>query len=112
LAGLTQPAVSLDVWDAGRRRLVCEPLFVPKAGEAAEDEGWVLAVLHNAETMLAELVVLNAQDIAGGPLATIRLPHHLAPGLHGSFTPQVLLQDWDALAPDAWQHPNTSVRAI
>lgn len=116
-------ATKVEAWDAGARRFVCEPLFVPKphqAGAAAaggaaageEDEGWVLAILHNAEVDRGELVILDAQDIAAGPLATIRLPHHLPAGLHGSFCNQVLLQNWEELREGAWRHPENTVRAI
>jgi all-trans-8'-apo-beta-carotenal 15,15'-oxygenase len=106
-----QPQFDTQIWDAGPRRYVCEPLFVPKPNSSAEDEGWILAILHNAETNKGELVILDAQAIADGPLATIRLPHHLAAGLHGSFSPQLLLKGWEEAAARDWREANV-VRQI
>jgi carotenoid cleavage dioxygenase-like enzyme len=112
LAHITHPPVRTELWDAGSRRFVVEPLFVPRPGGTAEDEGWVLAVLHNADSGAGELVILDAQAIAAGPLATIRLRHHLPAGLHGSWSSQVLLQhNPEALRADAWLHPH-AVRAV
>lgn len=103
---VAQPHFNTQVWDAGPRRYVCEPLFVPKPQPRAEDDGWILAILHNAETHKGELVILDAQAIADGPLATIRLPHHLAAGLHGSFSPQLLLNGWAEAAARDWREAN------
>lgn len=105
-----QPSLDTQLWDAGVRRFVCEPLFVPKPQPTAEDDGWILAVLHNAESNKGELVILDAQRISDGPLATIRLPHHLAAGLHGSFSPKLLLKGWEP-AQRSWRESNV-VRAI
>lgn len=106
-----KPTITQQLWDAGRRRYVCEPLFVPRPNPSAEDDGWVLAILHNAESDKGELVILDAQRVGDGPLATIRLPHHLAAGLHGSFSPQVLLRGWEEAAGRAWTEANV-VRGI
>lgn len=106
-----QPAMHTQLWDAGERRLVNEPLFVPKPNPTAEDDGWVLVVLHNAVTEKGELVILDAQRVDEGPVATIKLPHHLAAGLHGSFSPHVLLKGWEAAAACSWEDCNV-VRAI
>lgn len=106
-----QPPVQTQAWDAGPRRYVNEPLFVPKPNPTAEDDGWILAILHNAETDRGELVILDAQRFEDGPLATVRLPHHLAAGLHGSFSPKVLLKGWEEAAGRDWRQANV-VRQI
>ena len=33
------------------------------------------------------LEVLDAQDIAAPPVATVRLPHRIPPGIHGAWLP-------------------------
>ncbi|KXZ52551.1 hypothetical protein GPECTOR_9g595 [Gonium pectorale] len=81
----TAEGVAADVWFAGERCFVGEPQFVPRPGSTAEGDGWLLAAVHNAETQRGEVVILDAQDLSAGPVATIRLPHRLPAGLHGSW---------------------------
>jgi carotenoid cleavage dioxygenase len=64
-----------------------EPVFVPRTPDAAEDDGFVLAYVHDASTDRSDVVILHAQDFAGGPLATIHLPARVPYGFHGSFVP-------------------------
>jgi all-trans-8'-apo-beta-carotenal 15,15'-oxygenase len=106
--------VKRDIWDAGSRCIVNEPLFVPRPGAAAEDEGWVLVTVHDAEADKGKLVILDAQCLAQGPVATIHLQHFLPAGLHGSFAADVFTQDClnDAFsAAPEWCEPNV-VRAL
>ena len=44
---------------------VGEPVFVPRNAAAPEGDGWVLAVVHRARENRSDLLILNAQDIAG-----------------------------------------------
>lgn len=94
-----------QAWAPGPRRFAGEPVFVarprspevahlatPDVGDAlantapGEDDGWLLSVVYDAERHASDLVILDARDLAAGPLATLRLDHHLPHGLHGSFT--------------------------
>jgi carotenoid cleavage dioxygenase len=68
-----------------------EPVFVP-AGQArghrgAEDDGYVLAYVHNPERNASDLVILAAQDFGGKPLARVNLPARVPLGFHGSWVP-------------------------
>ena len=78
-------------WSAAPRGFGGEPLFVarPEAKNkaTAEDDGWVLLWIYNAAGDRTELAIFNAQDITPGPVATLKLKHHIPYGLHGSFTP-------------------------
>ena len=71
----------------GPARRFMEPVFVPRTPDAAEDDGFVLAYLYDASTDRSDVVILHAQDFAGGPLATIHLPDRVPFGFHGSFVP-------------------------
>jgi carotenoid cleavage dioxygenase len=64
-----------------------EPVFVPRAPDADEDDGWILAWLYDASTDRGDVVILHAQDFTGAPLATIHLPERVPFGFHGSFVP-------------------------
>jgi all-trans-8'-apo-beta-carotenal 15,15'-oxygenase len=97
-----------QIWSAAPRGFVGEPIFVPRPRSAAvadsvtpdvgdpqrnaapgEDNGWLLALVYDAERHTSALVILDAQDLGRGPLAQIRLKGHLPHGLHGSFTSAV-----------------------
>lgn len=60
-----------------------EPTFVPKSATAREGEGYLLALANRYEQMRSDLILWDAQRIADGPIATIRLPLRLRNGLHG-----------------------------
>ncbi|GIL50225.1 hypothetical protein Vafri_6458 [Volvox africanus] len=82
--------VSLDVWYPGDRCFPGEPMFVPRPGSSREGDGWLLVVVHNAATQKAEVNILDAQNLSGGPLAVIHLPHRLPSGLHGSWSSEFM----------------------
>jgi carotenoid cleavage dioxygenase-like enzyme len=64
---------------------VGEPVFVPRNAQAPEGDGWILAVAHRAAEGRSDLLVLNAQDIAGEPEAVLELPCRVPAGFHGSW---------------------------
>ena len=75
----------------------------PQQGGRAEDDGWLLVSYHDAATGKGSLAILEAADVAAGPVATIRCPHFLPAGLHGSFSPTVFRERNDA--EPAWREP-------
>ncbi|CAB4885150.1 unannotated protein [freshwater metagenome] len=62
-----------------------EPVFVPAAGAAAEDEGYVMTYLYDRATAGSSFVVLNAQDMSAAPIALVPLPQRVPNGFHGSW---------------------------
>jgi all-trans-8'-apo-beta-carotenal 15,15'-oxygenase len=76
-------------YDFRRRGLPGEAIFVPRAPDAAEDDGWLLVVNYDEAEHRSQLVILDAADLERGPLATARLPHHIPFGFHGGFTRRV-----------------------
>lgn len=71
----------------GPARQFMEPVFVPRSHGAAEDDGWLLAYVHDASRDRADVVVLHAQDFAAAPVATVHLPIRVPFGFHGSWVP-------------------------
>jgi carotenoid cleavage dioxygenase-like enzyme len=73
---------------------VSEPVFVPSRPDAvpdrttAEDDGYILAYVHNRERGAADLVILAAQDFTAAPVARIHLPGRVPLGFHGSWVPE------------------------
>ncbi|MEV6520940.1 carotenoid oxygenase family protein [Longispora sp. NPDC051575] len=70
------------VHDFGPRRTAGEAVFVPRGPIGAEDDGWLMTYVHDADVDRTSLVVLNADDFTGSPQAVVELPVRVPPGLH------------------------------
>lgn len=63
-----------------------EAVFVPSAAPGrAEDDGWLLSIVTRRDGSASQLVVLDATDVAGPPVATVTLPRGVPAGFHGSW---------------------------
>jgi carotenoid cleavage dioxygenase-like enzyme len=70
--------------DFGRDATAGEAVFVPASADAAEDDGYVLAYVHNPDRNASDLVILAAQDFSAEPVARVQLPARIPLGFHGS----------------------------
>ncbi|HEY9825295.1 MAG TPA: carotenoid oxygenase family protein [Stenomitos sp.] len=77
------------VWSAAPYGFVSEPIFIPKPDAAAEDDGWIAMPIYEAQGHRTDIALFDAQAIETGPIARLKLKHHIPYGLHGSFVPQV-----------------------
>lgn len=66
-----------------------EPIFVPRPGSTAEQDGWVLTVGYDEAQHRSRLMVFDAPHIDAGPIAEAWLPFNLPMSYHGAFTPRV-----------------------
>ncbi|MDZ3832584.1 MAG: carotenoid oxygenase family protein [Sphingopyxis sp.] len=73
------------VRDFGPGRHPGEFVFVPRGPDGAETDGWLIGLVVDMNDQHSELVILNADDFAGLPQATIHLPHRIPPGFHGNW---------------------------
>jgi carotenoid cleavage dioxygenase len=64
-----------------------EAVFVPRADDAAEDDGWVLSMVYDRRQDTTDLVILNARDFTGEPQAVVHLPRRVPFGFHGNWIP-------------------------
>lgn len=75
-----------EVASMGRARATAEAVFVADPDrEADEDGGWLLSYVYDATTDLSDFVITDAQDIAGGPVATVSLGARVPFGFHGNW---------------------------
>lgn len=72
-------------WTVPAGDAISEAVFTPASPDAPEGEGWLTAVVYRGQLNLSELVVLNAQDVAAGPVASARLPRRVPFGFHGNW---------------------------
>jgi carotenoid cleavage dioxygenase-like enzyme len=71
----------------GQHATAGEAVFAPAAPGAAEDDGYVMAFIHNPDRGAADLVLLAAQDFTAEPIARVHLPIPIPLGFHGSWIP-------------------------
>jgi carotenoid cleavage dioxygenase-like enzyme len=60
-----------------------EPIHI--ASKQADHEGYLAMVIDDHTRMLSEVALLEAADIAAGPVARIKLPMRLRPQVHGNW---------------------------
>jgi carotenoid cleavage dioxygenase len=71
----------------GAGRFGMEAVFVPRTPDSAEDDGWLMTFVTDMTTRTADVVILHAQDLKAGPVATIHIPHRVPIGFHGNWVP-------------------------
>ena len=70
-------------WSSGQW-LFDEVVFAPARGRGPE-EGYYVTFRTDRTTLRSDWVVLDASDIAAGPIARVELPFRVPAGLHGSW---------------------------
>ncbi len=68
--------------------MVSEAIFVPRAAEADEGDGWLLATVWRGRSDTSDLVIFDAQSVAKGPVCIASLPHRVPVGFHGNWFPE------------------------
>ena len=66
-----------------------EFVFVPRAADASEGDGWLMGYVIDTLSQSTVLVILDAMDSAAEPVARIHIPHRVPAGFHGNWIPDV-----------------------
>ena len=72
-----------DEFRFGPRHYAGEPVFAPRS--ASRDDGWIVTLVQSGDTGNAFLAVLDAANLAAGPLAIAHLQHHTPISFHGCW---------------------------
>jgi carotenoid cleavage dioxygenase-like enzyme len=78
---------SSELHDFGRGAAVGEGVFIEARDDAAEDEGWVMIMVYDANRDASDLATLRADDFTGEPVAMVHLPARVPFGFHGNWVP-------------------------
>lgn len=76
-----------SVVDLGPGHVAGEWVMVPRHVGAAEDDGWLISLVHDTAADRSELVVLAAAEPSEGPVARVLLPNRVPLGFHGNWVP-------------------------
>jgi carotenoid cleavage dioxygenase-like enzyme len=74
-----------STWTTGPHGHVGESVFAPDPAGTAEDDGWLLNITYDDQLDTSDLVVLDARDVAAGPIATVHLPRRVPFGFHANW---------------------------
>jgi carotenoid cleavage dioxygenase-like enzyme len=64
---------------------ISEPVFAPRSADAAEGDGWLLAVVWRGAENRSDLAIFHATDIGLGPIGLVELSHRVPFGFHGNW---------------------------
>ncbi len=77
-----------EIWEPGPTRHASEPLFIPgDATDPADDAGWLLSFVHDDAVGETVLAVIDATEVAKGPVAEIVMPQRVPYGFHATWIP-------------------------
>ncbi len=64
---------------------------MPRARDAPEGDGYVMGIVNRRAENRSDLVILDAQRMDEGPIATIKIPVRLKYGIHGNWVPAMAI---------------------
>jgi len=81
----TRESDALDIYPLPLGDHCSEPVFVPRAADAPEGDGWLLVLIYRGATQCSELAIFDAGRLAAGPQCVASLPHRVPDGFHGNW---------------------------
>ncbi|WP_413201304.1 carotenoid oxygenase family protein [Nostoc piscinale] len=81
-----------QIREFGQGRYGGESIFAPRPHATAEDDGWLMTFVHDETANTSELLVMNAQDITGEPVARVLIPQRVPYGFHAAWVAEKQLQ--------------------
>lgn len=72
-------------YDYGPNRYGGEAVFAPKIDAGAEDDGYLVSFIHDESNNQSECLIIDAQNVAAGPVATIVMPFRVPYGFHAGW---------------------------
>ena len=74
-----------QIWSAGSTGHVGESVFAPDPDGTAEDDGWLINAVYDSGRESTDVCILDARDVAAGPIARVHLPHRMPFGFHANW---------------------------
>lgn len=91
---VTNPKAEPGKFFVGPVQGLQESCFVPRKGSKGEGDGYIMGIANNYETFSSDLVVVDAQRMEEGAIATVKLPFRLRGGTHTNWFPASDLPEW------------------
>lgn len=71
--------------ELGEGRYGSEAAFAPRLKASGEDDGYLVSFVTDMHEDRSEAVIIDAQDLAAGPVCRIILPHRISSGTHATW---------------------------
>ena len=81
----------VQTWASAEDIGLMEPIFVPRAEDSDEADGWIIILGYNRARGASDILVFDANEIEVGPIASVELPVRIPYGFHGSWRNQETL---------------------
>jgi len=78
---------SVDRFVPKEKTVFGEGVFVPRHDSADPEDGYVLVFGWRKAANVSDFYVFSSQDIASGPIATVRIPFRVPGGFHCGWRP-------------------------
>jgi carotenoid cleavage dioxygenase-like enzyme len=91
---VTNPKAEPGKYFVGEVQGLQESCFVPRKGGKDEGDGYLMGIASNYETMSSDLVIVDANRMEEGAIATVKLPFRLRGGTHTNWFPASDLPEW------------------
>ena len=72
-------------------RYASEAPFAPRVGGVEEDDGYLVSFITDENSGTSECILIDAKNLAAGPVCRIALPHKISSGTHSCWTERALL---------------------
>jgi carotenoid cleavage dioxygenase len=70
--------------------MASELTFIPRKNSVSEDDGWLMGFVFQPQSTRSRLVILDARNFSGPPVASIWIPEqYVAIGTHGGWFEQL-----------------------
>jgi all-trans-8'-apo-beta-carotenal 15,15'-oxygenase len=88
LAKVDHHGGTMETVSPGPGQYPSEPLFVPRSGASAEDDGYLLSLVYDSRSHASHMAVFDARHLSQGPLARAWFDHHIPFTVHGVWVPR------------------------
>ncbi|KAM1022451.1 hypothetical protein ACFX13_044098 [Malus domestica] len=85
--GQLEEAIKLETHMFEENSFCTGASFVPKQGGFEEDDGWLITFVHNDDTNISQVYVIETKKLSNEPVAKITLPCRAPYEFHGAFMP-------------------------
>ncbi len=79
-------------------RYASEAPFAPRIGATDEDDGYLVSFVTDENLGTSECILIDAKDIAAGPVCRIALPHKISSGTHAVWADRSFIDSGRAVA--------------
>ena len=74
-----------STWEHAANETCGEHCFVPDPTGTAEDDGWLMTIVSDNDSRESSLAIIDARDVAAGPVARVDLPRRVPIGFHANW---------------------------